>query len=90
MALPQHVRRRPDLDVREVGRALDHAQRQRPALDAALAIIDHERRNVHGLFVELRLRAGQDEAQMELAVSRDVDRAGEAGTVVQLPGEARV
>ena len=54
-------------------------------LHAALEIVHHQRGLVHVLDVKLGLRTSHLQAQVEPDILRDIDRAGEAGPVVDLP-----
>src|ERR1051325_417296 len=90
MTLPRRVGRRAHREVREVDLARQRGQRQLTLLYAALQGVHHERGPLHLLDVEPRLRARDFEAQVEPGVLRNIDRAGEAGAVVDLPVEAGV
>src|SRR4030095_1703505 len=59
-------------------------------LNAGLQITHNERRLFHIFYVKLRLRTCDLEAQVKPDVSRNVDGAGETGSVVDLPVETSV
>src|SRR5207245_868192 len=59
-------------------------------LNAALQIVDDERRLLHVLHVESRLGSHYLQAQVEPDIPRDVDRACEARPIVDLPIKACV
>ena len=90
VALPGRIGRRAHFEIREVGCAGQNVKRDLALLHAALQVVHHQRGLVHVFDVELRLRAGDLQAQVEPLVLRDVDRAGEPGPVVDLPVDAGV
>ena len=90
MPLPGRIGRCPYFEIREIGRARQVIQGHLAFLNAAFQIVHHQRGLVHVLDVELRLRARHLQAQVEPDIFRDIDRAGEARPVVDLPVAAGV
>ena len=90
MALPGDVGGGADFKIGEVGFAGEREQGDFAFLNAAFQIVHDERGLFHVLDIKLGLRAGDFEAQMEPDAFRNVDRAGEARAVEDLPVTAGV
>ena len=86
VALPRPRRAcRAPRSSRSTPRPSERAERELALLDAALQVGHDERRRVHVLDVQLRLRPVDLQPQVKPGVLRDVDRARESGPVVELP-----